>query len=377
MVFWIFITLGLIIGYIILIFFYLGQWRQLKPMIKGQVDLDFPFVSIIIVGRNEAQNIPSCLSAILSSDYPKTSYEIIYVDDHSSDASISVLKSYDSNQLNILELKDYKDHNNSNAYKKSAIAYALSVAKGNLILHTDADTIPGKSWIKKHVLSYLDGAAFTAAPVLFTSPKGLLEGFQQLDLLTTMGVTAAGIQSGLHYLANGANMSYDRKLRETLSYEDGQNYASGDDVFLIQQMAQIHPEKISFIVDPEAIVLTYAESKWSAFFRQRFRWAGKSSAYSDRKLQLVEVLVFLMNICLLVNGFLALIYSQIGLLFLIQFVLKLFIDVLFIQSTSRKLGVSYNRWLLLPAFLFYPVYYVIIGTSALLPLRPKWKGRRI
>jgi len=41
--------------------------------------------SIIIPARNESNNIVGCLQSILNNNYPKDLYEIIVIDDHSTD----------------------------------------------------------------------------------------------------------------------------------------------------------------------------------------------------------------------------------------------------------------------------------------------------
>ncbi|HHH52936.1 MAG TPA: glycosyltransferase, partial [Bacteroidetes bacterium] len=72
------------------------HWEDLEisePVIKAQ---NLPFISIIIVGRNESVNIKPCIDSILTNEYPKTKYEIIYIDDGSDDDSIDILNSIKS-----------------------------------------------------------------------------------------------------------------------------------------------------------------------------------------------------------------------------------------------------------------------------------------
>ncbi|MEO6169282.1 MAG: glycosyltransferase [Chitinophagales bacterium] len=45
----------------------------------------FPFVSVIIPGRNEALRIDDCLESITRQSYPNDRYEVILVDDNSTD----------------------------------------------------------------------------------------------------------------------------------------------------------------------------------------------------------------------------------------------------------------------------------------------------
>ena len=49
--------------------------------------------SIIVPFRNEAQNLPACIASLKKLDYPKELLEIIFVNDHSTDASAASARS--------------------------------------------------------------------------------------------------------------------------------------------------------------------------------------------------------------------------------------------------------------------------------------------
>ena len=51
---------------------------------------ELPNVSIVIIGRNEARNIPTCIQSIREMDYPQDKLEIMYVDTDSNDGSPEV-----------------------------------------------------------------------------------------------------------------------------------------------------------------------------------------------------------------------------------------------------------------------------------------------
>ena len=44
--------------------------------------------SIVVAARNEAQNISACVQSLLNQQYPSHQYEVIVVDDHSTDGSL-------------------------------------------------------------------------------------------------------------------------------------------------------------------------------------------------------------------------------------------------------------------------------------------------
>lgn len=374
---WVILTCLLISGYLFLILFYLYHWLHL-PLPATEKNSDpYPFVSVVIIGRNEAENILSCLGSVFKNNYPKNDYEVLYVDDHSSDDSISILKDVSVHNLKVLSLEDYHSASAPRHFKKRGIAYALSQARGELILHSDADTLVGPEWISSHVDAYREGKWFTTAPVCVAKGEGFLNHFQRFDLLSTMGVTGAGIRADWHFLANGANMSYSMEKRKSLQNVHGMQYASGDDVFLAQSIGLHHPEKLMFLGQPKAVVLTKAEESWSSFFNQRFRWAGKSMGYKDLKLLGVEILVFIVNVGLLGLGLLGAYHVFWLKVVIMAATLKILVDAAFIYAVARKLNIKLNWFYFIPSFVFYPFYYIIIGLSAIFPVKSKWKGRII
>ena len=71
-----------------------------------------PFVSIIIPARNEQDNIEKCLVSLIKQNYPTTKFEIIVVDDNSTDNTLKRIKKIQQKypRLKIIELKDKPDN---------------------------------------------------------------------------------------------------------------------------------------------------------------------------------------------------------------------------------------------------------------------------
>jgi len=88
-----YITIGLFIFYSILILFYRAGWRQLKPF--SQIDQKSSIkVSVIIPARNEEENIGNLLSSLEKQTYPAHLFEVIVVDDHSTDNTAAMVNGY-------------------------------------------------------------------------------------------------------------------------------------------------------------------------------------------------------------------------------------------------------------------------------------------
>lgn len=93
--------------------------------------------SIIICGYNEEANIGECLQSCLDLDYPKNNYEIVYVDNDSSDDSIKIAEKYPINIF--IETKRGPSEARNRGIKES---------KGEILLFLDADTNIDANYLK-------------------------------------------------------------------------------------------------------------------------------------------------------------------------------------------------------------------------------------
>src|SRR3954471_4451549 len=72
-------------AYCFIIIAYRIWFKKLKPFQPSGSTIQYKFFSVIIPARNEAANITNCLQSIAVNDYPQTHYEVIVVDDFSTD----------------------------------------------------------------------------------------------------------------------------------------------------------------------------------------------------------------------------------------------------------------------------------------------------
>ena len=100
--------------------------------------------SVVIPFRNEAENLPNLLESIAALKYPKELVEFILVDDDSSDNSVSIIDDFLNNRMTIRVINNKRT---SNSPKKDAITTAISIAKNNWIVTTDADCIVPENWL--------------------------------------------------------------------------------------------------------------------------------------------------------------------------------------------------------------------------------------
>lgn len=93
-------------------------------------------ISVVIAAYNEENNLPNCLSAIRAQSFPKSEYEIIVVDNNSTDKTAEIAKSFDARVIN------EEKQGNTYAAKKG-----MDSARYEVIAMVDADTIVDKNWL--------------------------------------------------------------------------------------------------------------------------------------------------------------------------------------------------------------------------------------
>lgn len=301
------LTALLLLVYGVLILQY-RQWFLHLPVFKREKPtLPASFFSVIIPARNEEDNIAQCLHRILQQAYPAELFEVIVMNDHSTDGTESIVRDLQAHypNLRLHNLTELVQGEQLNAYKKKAIELAIAESRGDWIVTTDADCLVNGEWLAEYDACVCQtGAVFIAAPVMFSNKGSFLSVFQLLDFISLQAITAAAVSAGYHTMCNGANIAYRKKV----FYEVGQfagidHIASGDDMLLMHKIKQHYPKGLAYLFSKEAIVTTAPMPDWTSFFNQRIRWASKADQYRDKSIFWTLALVYAVNSSLLLLFF--------------------------------------------------------------------------
>ena len=362
----------LLIIYSFVIDFYRRAWKQVP--VYDIDDVKNVKISVIISVRNEEQNVSQLLTLLDNQRFPKDSFEVIFVDDHSEDNTLNILKNTKSEHLSvvILQLPD------GIFSKKKAIEYGIKSANGELIITTDADCKMGPFWIKSYASFYKKtGAIFIAAPVIMETHNSFRDIFQSLDFIAMQAITGASVHKHFHTMCNGANLAYTKlAFIEANGFEGIDEIPSGDDMLLMHKIFSIHPEKVLYMKNKEAIVTTHPEPSWKNFIHQRIRWSSKAVHYKDRRIFNVLLFTYLLNLCFLVLA-IASIFKVSWLSFLLLFILaKILIEFPFVNAAV----IFFGQQRLMKYFSFLqPIHILYVIVSGWLGRfgSYEWKSRTI
>lgn len=365
--------------YVALMLLYRAGWMKQKDFIIPPGFKPSVFISVIIPARNEEQNIGACIDSILAQQYPADLFEVIVIDDHSTDNTAAIVQGYDKANVICISLADHlSEHEQLVAYKKKALTIGISKAKGELIVTTDADCIAGDMWLCNLGIKYeTDHCAMIVAPVDFISDNSTVQIFQSLDFMSMQGITAAAQALGLGNMSNGANLAFSKPVfYEVGGYAGIDHLASGDDFLLMMKLQKKYPSGIGYLKSKDAIIKTTPQPDWESFLQQRIRWASKSGKYDDNRLTAILLLVYLYNLSFLVLLVAGLCHPPFLLAFISLLAVKIVIEMYYIVPVAT----FFNKRKQLAMFpLLQPLhiaYIILAGFLGFVGVY-KWKGRSV
>ena len=133
-----------------------------------------PAVSVIIPARNEEACLAACLQSLLAQI--GVTFEIIVVDDHSTDRTRDIASSFSSEKVRVIEAGPLPAGSTG---KNNAVTAGSKVAHGDWLLFTDADTIhlPGS------LARSLEEAKGHNAAMLSYSPEQIVDSFWEKSVM--------------------------------------------------------------------------------------------------------------------------------------------------------------------------------------------------
>ena len=218
-----------------------------------------PPVSVIVPAYNEEKTIVAAVESMLGSDYP--SFEVIVVDDGSTDATGSLLARFEGRE-NITILKKM------NGGKSSALNAGIAVARGDVILCTDADSLFLPGTLGKFARWFVDpGIHAVCGNDTPLDPRGPLRKL----LAVTTHIGTGYVRRALSVLrvipVISGNACAVRK--EFLVKVGGFTDVWGEDLDLT---FKLHRAGAGIVYDSESLVLCESPGTLRALWKQRIRW---------------------------------------------------------------------------------------------------------
>lgn len=239
----------------------------------GKIPLkEYPMVSIMVPAHNESIVIRRTVLALLNFDYPEDKYEIIVINDNSTDNSAEVLKKIQENYPSRKLIVINTDHQVGGKGKSNALNIALSVAKGSVIAIYDADNTPAPDALRILVENLMSDEKLGAVIGKFRTRNrnaSLLTRFVNIETLAYQCMN----QAGRYYFFKlctipGTNFVIRRSIINQMGGWDTKALAEDTEIsFRIYRMGYY----IKFM--PLAVTWEQEPQKLMQWFKQRTRWA--------------------------------------------------------------------------------------------------------
>ncbi len=314
-------------------------------------DEDFPYlpsVSVIVPMRNEETHAPSTLLALSNQDYAGE-WEIICVNDRSTDATESVIRSFCASpgddrgpgsrdgRFSIVNVS--VDAPAVPSPKKRALAAGFAAAKGEILMTTDADCLAEPGWLRSMAMSFAADTGIVQGPKRIRGNGTILSRYQEHEVFGLVSVEAATFALGRPMIASAPSLAYRKTLYESVGGFAGiEDSISGDDDLLVRKMQKDPRWKVAYNPSPEACVTTSPAGTWGGMLQQRARWASNGAHYREKNFVALLSCIYAFYWWLAIGPVLAAVGVVSWRLYAFTAAVKILSSALFLGITSRRLG---------------------------------------
>lgn len=218
-----------------------------------------PFVSVVIPVLNGEAEIEACLAALAQQDYPPDRFEIIIVDNGSTDDTVKVLKKF--------KVRLYTRQERG---RSCALNTGIEHARGEIICTTDISCQPEPQWISSVINSFKDsdvGCVAGEIRLLKTNDKEIIKFQERCNYMSAFLALNRKKPPFLPF-SDGANASFRKIVFEEIGLFD-ESFIKGADVEICYRMFVLTSYKIVF--NRQALVWEPGEPTLKDLLRQRFR----------------------------------------------------------------------------------------------------------
>ncbi len=230
-----------------------------------------PPVSVIVCFRNEEEMLPSCIDGILAQDYPE--FELLLVNDNSTDGSPSIVNSYTDSRIRLLEPGPTRTG------KKDALTYGIHHATHEILLLTDADCIPvSNQWIHRMTGQISAGAELALGVSPYGGDDRLLHRWQRFEATYTALQYLGYAYRKQPYMGVGRNLAYTKKFFSRAGgMKAHAHLPGGDDDLLVAGAAR--NERTKRVLDQHGWTISRPSDAWRTYFRRKLRHQSVGTAY--------------------------------------------------------------------------------------------------
>jgi len=348
----------------ILSLFKLSKYKSKEHIL----DIEDKPVSIVVCAHNEIENLKVLLPKLLAQAY--VDFEVIIVDDRSTDGSYEYLLEEQSKHANMkmVRVEWTPEHVNE---KKYALTLGIKGAKNDLLVFTDADCEPiSYNWLKKMVSQFNGKTDFVLGFSYYREHPGFLNKFIRYETLQTALLYVTMALLGIPYMGVGRNIGYKRSFfLSRKGFNKILKVTGGDDDLFVNRYST--SKNTTVVLDPESVILSEPKKKLGEFITQKIRHISVSKLYKFKHKFLIG-LISISKILFWITGLSLIILTYniywTASLFSIQLLLLLWVYDRF----TKILKVKYEIWSLWFMDFVYISYLILFSLRAFTARKVRW-----
>ncbi|MCX8054586.1 MAG: glycosyltransferase [Ignavibacteria bacterium] len=348
------------------LFMFVGAGKIRRKSI-GQGEFE-PSVCVLVPARNEEETIEQCLISLASSNYPKEKFEIIAIDDRSSDNTLSIMQKVAAkfDNIKVLSIKDEQQKQNLRG-KAGALHFGAEVAKGEILLMTDADCIVHPEWIRTIAKNYEDEHIGLVASFTLVDGKRLFDIIQSVEWIYMNTMASAGVALNIPLGCYGNNLSVRRKVYEEIGGYKKIPFSVTEDLSLLKTVHNCG-HSLHYVTDINGTVTTRPCKTFTEYISQHRRWAmgGLTLGW--------KAVVFVLSSLLMWIGIVASLFTANYIFAILLLLLRFMGDFSIIFPSAIKLKQNKLLKYIIPSILFFLIIELIIPFT-LFSKKVHWKGQ--
>ncbi len=364
------IHLLLIIVITLYFFVNLMLWKGIRSLYGGDSN-ELKNFSVIVAARNEERTIKNCITSILRQNYPLDKFEIIVVNDRSTDTTKNIIEELQKKN-STLQLINIETEISGMPAKKFALSRAIAQSKFDFLVFTDADCAVGKNWLNEFSKHFTEEVGVVAgySPNNVSDIKNYFgKIFLHYEEFKNSLFAAAGIGLNNAFMCTGRNFAYKKKLYQQVGgFEKIKHSISGDDDLFIQLLQKETGCAMRYMTSPESFVRTFPPGTLKKFISQRTRHISASRYYPAN----IKFLYSILHVSNLISLIALCSMSLYGLLF---FLVKTNIDAIGIVLAEKKFYENFSLTDFLFGEILFALYPLLLGPIGYFS-KFTWKGAK-
>src|SRR3954470_612361 len=255
-----FLLLLILRHFLVIWFSYLHQ----RELASGEAYENYPFVSVIVPAYNEGEVIQSSLSSLLELRYPY--YEIIAVDDGSTDGTFEKMKEFEGNHYGV-RVSVYRKENSG---KADTLNYGIRRSKAPIVVCMDSDSRLTADALRYAMFHFRDPhVGAVAGNVKVINRHNIWTKLQALEYIEGLNIVrnAQAFFRSVNVIPGPIGI-FRRKAIEATGGYDSDTFAEDFDMTV-----KILADGWKINYEPKAVAYTEAPEELLDIIQQRYRWS--------------------------------------------------------------------------------------------------------